>query len=724
MSVRNSLSGITAIPVLAIILSGSASAQFTRQAYLATNDALPLVGSSVALSSDGNTAAVGSSGPGGMHIFTRTSGAWTQQGARLSGSDFSGALGLSSQGSAVALSADGNTALMGGPGDNNNQGAAWVFTRTGAVWTQQGAKLVPSDISGAAGFGSAVALSGDGNTAIVGGPNDATNNGAAWVFTRNSSGIWTQLGPKITANDAVFTNDSTPSGVQQGTCVALSADGNTALVGGPMDNALAGADWVYTRVNGAWSQQGAKLVGSGAQGVARQGGSCALSSDGNTAFEVGAGVNVFYSGALWVFTRSSGVWTQQGSKLTATGAISNVAASGDGNTALAASTIPFGANGYLGGTWMFTRNNFPGTNSGTWSLLGRIDDSGQEAPLAISSDGSTALLVGGATGPGQVSVFTRVVAPPSNPLPTSVSPDLLSGLSQTATFSFSDPQGYQNLGVLNILVNNALDARQSCYLAYSQPQNVLYLVADDGIALLPGSALTSSGNISNSQCMVSWGGSPVVVNGTSLSLTLTISFNAAFTGNKVVFMAARDVAQVNSGWQALGVWQVPGAVQSTTTAVLGMSPANAFLGSPPSNTAAAFTFDFSDTKGFQDLGVVNILADSGTGIDGRHACYLAYDRRINALYLVNDNGDALSSGSVLNAASTTPLSNSQCSVSWGATPVVTTGNFLQLTLTIGFKAQATQIFYLAARDANDVNNTGWQTSGIVTFCKGFACLGG
>ena len=122
-----------------------------------------------------------------------------------------------------------------------------------------------------------------------------------------------------------------------------------------------------------------------------------------------------YSGALWVFTRSSGVWTQQGSKLTSSGVITNVAASGDGNTALAAGTIPFGANGYLGGTWMFTRNTFPGTNSGTWSLLGRIDDSGQEAPLAVSSDGSTALLVGGATGPGQVSVLTRVVAPPSQP---------------------------------------------------------------------------------------------------------------------------------------------------------------------------------------------------------------------------------------------------------------------------------------------------------------------
>ena len=115
MSVRNFLPGIIAIPVF-VILSGSAYAQFTRQAFLATNDSLPLVGSSVALSSDGNTAAVGSAGPGGMHIFTRTNGAWTQQGAKLTGADFSGPLGLSSQGSAVALSADGNTGPHGRTG--------------------------------------------------------------------------------------------------------------------------------------------------------------------------------------------------------------------------------------------------------------------------------------------------------------------------------------------------------------------------------------------------------------------------------------------------------------------------------------------------------------------------------------------------------------------------------------------------------------------------------
>ena len=69
-----------------------------------------------------------------------------QQGSKLTGSGETGAGGF---GSSVALSADGNTALIGGPYDNGGVGAAWVFTRSGSTWTQQGPKLTASDETGA-----------------------------------------------------------------------------------------------------------------------------------------------------------------------------------------------------------------------------------------------------------------------------------------------------------------------------------------------------------------------------------------------------------------------------------------------------------------------------------------------------------------------------------------------------------------------------------------------
>jgi uncharacterized protein YdbL (DUF1318 family) len=149
---------------------------------------------------------------------------FTQNGPKLVGA---GAIGNTFEGFSVALSADGSTAIVGGPNDNGQAGAAWVFIRSGGVWTQQGSKLVGTGAVGNAAQGISVALSADGNAAIVGGDLD-NGGGAAWVFTR-SGGVWTQQGNKLVGSDAV-------GSAQQGNSIALSADGNTAIVGGPCDN--------------------------------------------------------------------------------------------------------------------------------------------------------------------------------------------------------------------------------------------------------------------------------------------------------------------------------------------------------------------------------------------------------------------------------------------------------------------------------------------------------
>src|SRR5262249_54163578 len=146
-----------------------------------------------------------------------------------------GAVGGSEQGGSVSLSADGNTAIVGGPLDNGigsaawrDTGAAWVVTRNVEVWTQQGSKLGGAGATGDAWQGSSVSMSADGNTAIVGGPLDNDGMGAAWVF-RRKGGVWTQQGSKLVGTGAV-------GGSEQGGSVSLSADGNTAIVGGPLDN--------------------------------------------------------------------------------------------------------------------------------------------------------------------------------------------------------------------------------------------------------------------------------------------------------------------------------------------------------------------------------------------------------------------------------------------------------------------------------------------------------
>jgi hypothetical protein len=112
-------------------------------------------------------------------VFTRAGETWTQQGAKLTGG---GEVGAGRFAFSVGLSADGNTALIGGGSDNSGVGAAWVFTRLGSTWTQQGEKLTGSGEVGEGHFGFSVALSADASTALVGGPADKTEIGAAWAF--------------------------------------------------------------------------------------------------------------------------------------------------------------------------------------------------------------------------------------------------------------------------------------------------------------------------------------------------------------------------------------------------------------------------------------------------------------------------------------------------------------------------------------------------------------
>ncbi|MDX6585029.1 MAG: hypothetical protein QOI10_4213, partial [Solirubrobacterales bacterium] len=265
-------------------------------------------GRSVALSADGDTALIGadvdSADVGAAWVFTRSAGVWTQQGPKLTGG---GETGAGHFGMSVALSADGDTALIGGPVDNSGLGAAWVFTRSGGVWNQQGLKLTGSGETGQGWFGRSVALSADGDTALMGGQFDNSQLGAAWAFTR-SAGTWNQQGPKLTGASVTIN-------AFFGTSVALSSDGNTGLVGGSGDHAGIGAAWVFTRSAGAWTQQGPKLTGSSESGAAVFGLSVALSADGDTGL-VGAPFDNSGLGAAWVFTRSGGAWSQQGSKLT------------------------------------------------------------------------------------------------------------------------------------------------------------------------------------------------------------------------------------------------------------------------------------------------------------------------------------------------------------------------------------------------------------------------
>ena len=378
------------------LIPGLLQAQFSQEGPKLTGSGGingPNFGKSVSLSADGNTAIIGgvvdNNGVGAAWIFVRSGGVWTQQGPKLVGS---GNVGNSVQGNSVSLSADGNTAAVGGYGDNGNIGATWIFTRSGGVWTQQGQKLIGNGFTGTPRQGTSVSLSADGNTLIVGGPTDSTSRGAAWAFSR-SGGVWSQMGPRLSGSGAY----GFPS---FGTSVSMSGDGNTAVIGGPSDlNGVLqlGATWIFVKSGNAWAQQGPKLVGSGYVGHSFQGYSVSISTDGNTVLSGGYYDNDIV-GAAWIFTRSSGAWSQQGSKLVGDAYVGSaifeglaVSLSGDGNTAIIGGYGDYPS----GASWIFTRTDT------VWNQLGpkivgsgSVGTSWQGISVAVSSNGTT-FIVGG-----------------------------------------------------------------------------------------------------------------------------------------------------------------------------------------------------------------------------------------------------------------------------------------------------------------------------------------
>ncbi len=286
-----------------------------------------------------------------------------------------------------------------------------------------------------------------------------------------------------------------------------------------------------------------------------------------------------------------------------------------------------------------------------------------------------------------------------------LSPVTSTGANQVFTFQFADTAGASDLAVLNVLINSALDGRVACYLAYVQQGNTLYLVNDAGAAGGPfaGSiALNGSGSINNSQCTVTGAGSSAVASGNTLTLVLNMSFSTAFGGNKVVYMAARDSVN-NSGWQVMGQHAVP-PLPATFPQPGGMSPSSGATANP------TLTFTFNDATSATNLQTGWALIN--TAIDGRVACYVAYYRPGNQIYLYPDNGDGSQATSIV-LTGTNTISNSQCTISAQGSSVTTNGAQLTVNLNITFNHSfaGPKGVWMADQTMGGAQTSAWQSLG-------------
>ncbi len=266
-------------------------------------------------------------------------------------------------GESIALSADGNTLAVGAPlegsaavgidGDQTDNGAfeagaVYLFSRdSDGIW-QQTAYVKAGNTDPGDRFGYTVALSADGDTLAVSAPgedssslsintlpndNSAVDAGAVYLFTRSDSGFWSETD--------YIKADNTDSFDSFGSSLALSADGQTLVVGAqgedsamgpagplPSDNSASSAGAVYLFVkptDGLWYQK-TFLKASNADGGDHFGRSVSLDADGTT-LAVGADLerssadgpnadesdnSAVNAGAVYIFVLSSSeIWYQQ-----------------------------------------------------------------------------------------------------------------------------------------------------------------------------------------------------------------------------------------------------------------------------------------------------------------------------------------------------------------------------------------------------------------------------
>jgi hypothetical protein len=325
-----------------------------QQAYLkaSNTEANDYFGYSVAVSGDtvvigapfedsnatgvgGNQAANSSINSGAAYVFTRSGASWRQQ-AYLkasntgAGDEFGFTVAVSGDTVVVGafVEASSATGVGGNQTDNSlaHSGAAYVFTRSGAAWTQQ-AYLKASNTGANDVFGYSVAVSG--NTVVVGAlgeasnasgvggaqtDNSSTQSGAAYIFTRSGT-TWTQ--------QAYLKANNTGASDKFGIAVAVAGD--TVVVGAPYEDGSAtdsGAAYVFSRNGSLWTQQAfLKASNTGAsdlfgEAVAVSGDTAvvgAYQEDSNATGVGGSQSNdsATNSGAAYIFTRNETAWTQQ-----------------------------------------------------------------------------------------------------------------------------------------------------------------------------------------------------------------------------------------------------------------------------------------------------------------------------------------------------------------------------------------------------------------------------
>jgi uncharacterized repeat protein (TIGR01451 family) len=357
--------------------------------------------SGIALSSDGLTAVVAAASAlvsgvraGKVYIYHFANGNWTlsqeiDDPVPTADDEF---------GWAVAISGDGKSVLIGSRAPASEYaGKAYLYILSNGTWSQAHEFDDPA-MTALDSFGtSSLALSKDGNTAIIGAYGTDASAGAAYVF-QNINGSWSAT--KIPDPDATSTDEF-------GSSVAISTDGNSILIGSNAavgGNSYAGKAYLFTLNNGTWVQGHEFDDPAATKGDLFGGSNVAISGDGQIAI-IGARTANNYDGEAYIFSKTNGIWIEAKAipdPDESTGFNdyfgSTVAVAESGTRALIGSQAAVGVNSFAGKAYLFALNN------GEWMQIKEFDDPAASAGagfgytgVALAADGEALFISAGAT---------------------------------------------------------------------------------------------------------------------------------------------------------------------------------------------------------------------------------------------------------------------------------------------------------------------------------------
>ncbi len=275
----------------------------------------------------------------------------------------------------------------------------------------------------------------------------------------------------------------------------------------------------------------------------------------------------------------------------------------------------------------------PPASSGTSATLGvsvAANTTGVQRTGTLTISGQTITVTQGANNPLQI------------PSLVSLSPFQGTGPNAPLTLVYSHPSGYAAIQSAEFIVNPRWEPNArggACYVKYAPGTGLFTLIGDDGSSVAGTTAPLTGANISNSQCTLNAAASSATGSANTLTLVVSLTFPASFTGQRHIWMQAVDANNLSTNWLVYGVW-LP------TAATVRTGPWYRIY--DPFSKSYLYSFDQNEyntlgSRGFTPQGISGLVMDSPTTVAGvsNIAWYRVFVNSTNSHLWTSDRNEFL-----------------------------------------------------------------------------------